>query len=227
MNRLRVIEALYRYPATSKSDLANRTGLSRSTISSLVEELGRAGVVRRGTIGPFTSPAVGRPAQLLSLVHDAGFAVGLDFGHQHIKVAVCNLAGTPLIEVSSSADVDTGPKESLDLAYHLIRTAMNDAGIARDRLLGVGMGLAAPIDSATGELHANGILPRWHGVMPAAEMEARVGVRVQLENDANVGALGEKVFGVARDIDDLIYILYSAGIGAGIILGGRLHRGAT
>ena len=87
------------------------------------------------------------------------------------------------------------------------------------------MGLAAPINRATGEIAAEGILPGWHGIRPAAEMQARLGVPVELENDANVGALGEKVFGAARGVDDLIYVRVSAGIGAGLILGGRPYRG--
>ncbi len=88
------------------------------------------------------------------------------------------------------------------------------------------MGLAAPINKATGKLEADGILPGWHGIRPAAEMEARLGVPVQLENDANVGALGEKVFGAGREVDDLVYARLSAGIGAGMILAGRPYHGS-
>ena len=100
-------------------------------------------------------------------------------------------------------------------------------GIGPDLLLGVGMGLAAPINRLTGELDAEGILPGWRGIRPAAEMQARLGVSVQLENDANVGALGEKIFGAARGVDELVYVLLSAGIGAGIILGGRPYQGVS
>jgi predicted NBD/HSP70 family sugar kinase len=87
------------------------------------------------------------------------------------------------------------------------------------------MGVAAPIDRRTGSLEADGILPGWHGVRPAVEMEARLGVPVELENDANAGALGERMFGAARGIDDLAYIRLSAGIGAGLILAGRPYHG--
>ena len=94
-------------------------------------------------------------------------------------------------------------------------------------MLGVGIGLAAPINKLTGELEADGILPGWQGIRPAAEMEERLGIPVQLENDANVGALGEKAFGVARGVDDLIYIRLSAGIGAGLILAGQPYQGVS
>jgi predicted NBD/HSP70 family sugar kinase/biotin operon repressor len=224
MNRLRMLEALYRHPSSSRSDLARRTGLSRATVSTLVEELVRAGLVEEQDAddGPRTT---GRPPVLLSLVPGAAFAVGLDFGHTHIRVALCDLSGEPVIDEWSPAEVDHAPIESLDLAHELVLSALSSARIAPERLLGVGMGLAAPIDKRTGELGADGILPGWHGIRPAAEMEARLGLPVVVENDANMGALGEKAFGAGRGVEDLIYIRLSAGIGAGLILSGQPYRG--
>lgn len=225
-NRLRVIETLYRHPATSRSDLARLTGLSRATISTLVDELGRAGVVTEQAEPDESRPRhTGRPPVLLSLAPGAAFAVGLDFGHEHIRVAVCDLSGQAVVDDWSPAEVDHAPTESLDLAQELVREALRTAGIERDRLLGVGMGLAAPINKLTGELEAGGILPGWHGIRAAAEMEERLGMPVLLENDANVGALGEALYGAARGVDHLIYIRLSAGIGAGLVLGGYPYHG--
>jgi predicted NBD/HSP70 family sugar kinase len=226
LNRLRVLDALYRQPGSSRTELASATGLSRATVSTLVEELVGAGLVEERA-APDDAPrrGSGRPPVLVSLVPGAGYAVGLDFGHQHIRVAVCDLAGEPLVDDWSPAEVDHAPIESLDLAQELVRQALRGADVDPDRLLGVGMGLAAPINSVTGELEADGILPGWHGIRPAAEMEARLGLPVQLQNDANVGALGERFFGVARGVDDLVYVRLSAGIGAGLILAGRPYQG--
>lgn len=226
LNRLRVIETLYRHPATSRAEIMRHTGLARQTVSTVVEELVGAGLVDERAADDDRRRSTGRPPTLLSLVPGAGFAVGLDFGHQHIRVAVCDLSGEPVVDDWSPAEVDHAPTQSLDLADELVRTALTTAGIDRDQLIGVGMGLAAPINKTTGELEANGILPGWHGIRPAAEMEARLGVPVQLENDANVGALGEKVFGAGRDVDDLVYVRLSAGIGAGMILSGRPYHGS-
>jgi DNA-binding transcriptional ArsR family regulator len=176
-NRLRVIETLYRRPATSRSDLARLTGLSRATISTLVDELGRAGLVSERAEADGSRPRnTGRPPVLLSLAPTAAFAVGLDFGHAHIRVAVCDLAGEAVVDDWSPAEVDHAPTESLDLAQELVREALRTAGIERDRLLGVGMGLASPINKVTGGLEPGGILPGWHGIRPAAEMEARLGI---------------------------------------------------
>jgi predicted NBD/HSP70 family sugar kinase len=226
-NRLRVIETLYNQPGTSRAELARTTGLSRATVSMLVEELEEANIVEEHDAGEDIRPRnTGRPPIPLSLVPSAAFAVGLDVGRQHIRVAVCDLSGRPVLDEWSPAEVDHAPMESLDLAYDLVRSALDATGVEPDRLLGVGMGLAAPINTVTGELEAYGILPGWDGIRPAAEMEQRLGVSVQLDNDANLGALGEKVFGVARGVDDLIYVRLSAGVGAGLVLNGRPYHGA-
>jgi predicted NBD/HSP70 family sugar kinase len=230
MSRLRIIEALYRRPLSSRTDLARHTQLSRATVSTLVEELVRAGLVQEGAgSGPASTGAeggVGRPPVLLSLVSGAAFALGLDFGHQHIRVALCDLSGEPVVDDFSAAEVDDAPSESLDLAQRLVHEALDSAGVAPDQLLGVGMGLAAPINKASGNLEADGILPGWDGIRPAAEMETRLGVPVALDNDANLGALGEKAFGAARGVDDLVYIRLSAGIGAGLIIDGQPYHGS-
>jgi predicted NBD/HSP70 family sugar kinase len=226
MNRLRIIEALYHHRSMSRTELARRTGLSRATVSSLVDEVGRAGVVEEHASAPEPRARVtGRPPLLLSLAPGAAFAVGLDFGHQHIRAAACDLSGEVVAEDWSAAQVDHSPVQSLDLAQELVSRTLRAGGITRDRILGVGMGLAAPVNAATGDLLADGILPGWHGIQPAVEMEARLGLPVQLENDANAGALGEKVFGAGRGAAEMIYVRLSAGIGAGLILDGRPYRG--
>ena len=149
VGRLRVIEALYRFPATGRADLARITGLSRATVSSLIDELIRADMVSEAEETDVRPTAAGRPPVLLSLVQSAAFAIGLDFGHDHVRVAVCDLSGSPVVDEFSAAEVDYGPSESFDLAKALVSRALCRAGIAQDRLLGVGMGLAAPINSVT------------------------------------------------------------------------------
>ena len=135
--------------------------------------------------------------------------------------------GRPWSTIGRRPNVDHKPVSSLDLGAELVEKALDSAGISRDRLLGVGMGLAVPIDSSTGELQADGILPGWRGIWPAAEMSERLGVDVQVENDANAGALGEKVFGAGRGTDDMIYLRLSDGVGGALILGGRLYGGGS
>src|SRR3954451_5894944 len=108
LNRLRVIESIYRHPACSRADIPRSTGLSRGTVSPVAEELGRPDLIReqeppddmqrpRGT---------GRPPTLLSLVPGAAFAIGIDIGHQHVRVTICDLAGEPIADEWTRAQVD-------------------------------------------------------------------------------------------------------------------------
>jgi predicted NBD/HSP70 family sugar kinase len=228
LNRLRVIEAIYRHPGCSRTDIARRTGLSRGTVASVAEELPRAELIREREAPEqqHRPRGTGRPPTLISLVPGAAFAIGIDIGHQHVRVIICDLAGEPVAEQWSRAQVDDAPSATLDLAHELTQQAVRDAAVSPQRLLGAGIGLAAPIDQSTGKVKADGILPGWHGIAPAAEMQQRLGVSVQLGNDADVGALGEKVFGAGRGVTDLTYIRLSAGVGAGLILAGQPYRGA-
>ncbi len=228
LNRLRVMQALLRNPGSSRNDVARLTGLSRPTVSTLVDELESAGIVHQHAERDDERPRpTGRPPMYVSLAPGAAFAVGLDFGHTHIRAGVCDLSGAPLADAFSPAEVDHAPDASLDLARELVQDALREAKVKREHVIGVGMGLAAPIDSATRTVYAEGILPSWGGISPADEMESRLGLPVQIENDANVGALGEHMFGAGRGVDDMVYVRLSSGIGLGLILGGHPYRGKS
>src|SRR5262245_47538573 len=129
LNRLKVIEALYRQPASSRTEVADYTALSRPTVSMLIEELERAGIVRQHDADDSRPRGTGRPPVLMSLVPRAAFAVGLDMGHEHVRAAVCDLSGEILADDFSAAEVDHAPTESLDLARELVFGVLNDAGV--------------------------------------------------------------------------------------------------
>jgi predicted NBD/HSP70 family sugar kinase len=227
MNRLKVIDALYGRPGSSRTEVAEYTGLSRPTVAMLLEELERAGIVRQHEADGSRPRATGRPPVLISLDPRAACAVGLEVGHEHVRAAVCDLAGEILADDYSAAEVDHAPTGSLDLARELVHGVLRAADVSADHVIGVGMALAAPVDRESGIVLAEGVLPSWRGVQPAAEMQARLGLPVQLENDANLGALGEHVFGAGHGVDDMLYVRLSAGIGVGLILGGAPYRGRT
>jgi predicted NBD/HSP70 family sugar kinase len=223
-NRLRVIEALYRHPGASRTTIAEVTGLSRPTVSTFLEELEAAGIVEEHEdLAPRQS---GRPPVLMALVAQAAFAVGVDMGHDHVTVAVCDLAGNVRSDAHEEIDVDHEPRQSMELAQQLVTRTIEQAGVPREHVLGVGMALAAPIDSLSGRVYAEGILPSWGGVEPIAEMTERLALPVRLENDANLGALGEHTFGAGRGVQELAYVRLSAGIGLGLVLHGRPYGGA-
>lgn len=228
LNRQRVVDALRERGTASRAEIARVTGLSRSTVSSIVGDLMEAGLVSEqdDATGVAHGDQGGRPPVPLSLNKSAGVALGVDFGHTHLRVAVADLSHEVLAEAGRELDVDHSAEEGLDAAGKMVGDVLKEAGVDRDRVIGVGMGLPGPINSATGTVGSSAILPGWVGVDAAQEMTRRLGLAVQVENDANLGALGEFVWGAGRGHSELVYIKLSSGVGAGLLLSGRLYRGA-
>jgi predicted NBD/HSP70 family sugar kinase len=228
LNRLRVIRALRDEGQISRAEIARRTGLSRSTVSSLVADLQADGlVVERPEPGSAYGVQGGRPPILLSFDASAGAAVGIDFGHSHLRVAVSDLASTILAERKMPMDTDHDAYEGLDIAAELVTETLADAGVPRSAVIGAGMGLPGPIERNEGTVGSSAILPGWIGMTAATEMRSRLEIPVMVDNDANLGALAEAAFGAGREAGDLIYVKVSSGIGAGLILNGRLYRGSA
>jgi len=226
---LRVLQVLLASATTSRPELVRLTGLSRATVSVLVADLIAAGLVVEENGGSGTAEpenrSMGRPALPLALSRSVAYAIGADIGHAHVRVALCDVHGTPLWETVEAKEVDRAPHETLDLAADLVRRAMTEYGVPRERVLGLGAGIAAPVD-AVGALSAEGIMPGWTGIRPGPELERRTGLPTEITNDANAGALAEHMYGAGRDSADMVYIRLSAGIGAGVISAGRLQLGA-
>jgi predicted NBD/HSP70 family sugar kinase len=227
LNRLRVIHALRDQGLISRAEIARRTGLSRSTVSSLVTELQADGlVVERSEPASAYGEHGGRPPTLLSFDASAGVAVGIDFDHHHLRVALSDLSSTILAERELPLDTDHLAHEGLDAATELVSQVIAEAGVDRGRIVGAGMCLPGPIHRPTGVVGSTAILPGWVGVTAAEEMRTRLDLPIIVDNDANLAALAEAAFGAGRDAKDLVYLMISSGIGAGLVLNGRLYRGA-
>lgn len=226
-NRARVVQALKRSGQASRADLTRATGLSRTTVSSLVNELLETGLVTERIGAPVPGPGSGggRPPVLLALDRSAGAAVGLDFGHSHIRVAVADLAHTVLAEQEVEFDVDGRAEEALDRACGLINDLIEQSGVPRRAIVGVGVAVSGPIRLGSQMLGSPTILPGWSGISLADVLHDRLEMDVLLENDANLGALAELSFGAARGEEFVAYIRAYSGIGAGLIADGRLFRG--
>lgn len=227
--RYRVLQALHDHGPCRRADLARLTSLSRSTISSLVTELVSRGVVQEN---PGASPvnglrSMGRPAALVSIAPEAGYAVGVDIGHEHVRVAVCDLRGAPLTDSMNRRKVDRASHGTLDLAAQMLGQELAKRNIPRSAVIGVGLGIAAPVHAETGLVEAAGIMPGWREINPADELQTRTGLHVRVIHGADAGALAERTYGAARGVDNLIYVRLAAGIGAGIIAGGRPLPGSA
>lgn len=226
INRSRVVDALRRSGSASRSELVRLTGLSRTTVASLLADLVDRGLVVEDA-GDAPRGSRGRPAALLRLDLAAGAVLGIDFGHTHLRVAVADLSATVLAERSERLDVDAAAARALDVSVRLVAEVLDEAEVAREQVIAVGVGFPGPIDWPSGRVGSSAILPGWEGVTPARELERRLGFPVEVDNDANVGALGEYRLGAGRNAAALVYLKISSGIGAGLVLGGHVYHGAT
>ena len=225
-NRQRVVEILRTQGQVSQADIARATGLSRTTVSTLVMELKDAGLIvdveprllrRRG----------GRPGVQLALQDPGRVVAGIDFGHSHVGVAVADLGHNLLAERRNELDVNRQAVQALDCAAQMFAEVLDRAGVDRKKVIGAGIGIPGPVDRAHGTAGSATILPGWVGLRIASEMQARLGVPVEIENDANLGALAELTWGAGRDCPNFAYLKAATGIGAGIVIDGHLLRGAT
>jgi glucokinase-like ROK family protein len=204
----------------TQAEIARGTGLSAATVSNIVRELKDG-----GTVEVTPTSAGGRRARSVSLSGDAGIVVGVDFGHTHLRVAVGNLAHQVLAEESEPIDVDASAAEGFDRAELLVQRLIENTDVSWQKVIGVGLGVPGPIDAATGALGSTTILPGWTGTNPREEVQRRLGVPVHVDNDANLGALGEQVWGNGRGERDLAYIKVAGGVGAGLVISGQIYRG--
>jgi predicted NBD/HSP70 family sugar kinase len=222
-----VVDALRELGVASRADIARHTGLSRSTVSSLVAGLQDEGlIVDRDPSPEGTASTGGRPPSLIALGRSAGVALGIDFGKRHLAVAASDLSHTILAEVRREMVDDYDAHRGLDEAAGLVDQVLEEAGVQRDTVLGVGLGVPGPIHLPTGTVGSSAILPGWGGARVAEEMGERVGLPVHVDNDANLGALAELHWGAGRGCSSLTYIKIATGIGAGLVVGRRLFRGA-
>lgn len=211
----------YRAPV-SRAELAAQTGLNRSTISSIIRGLLDDGLVQETTL---QSDRVGRPGMLLELNPGGGFAVGIEMGVDFISIIATDFVVNVFWRQRISLEPAGGQIAFLERAFAMTQEAL-DAGRARGlRPLGIGVGVPGLVDVRRGVLL---IAPHlgWNNIPIRLMWTQRFNLPVFVENDANAAALGEYYFGVARGVNDFVYLGTGVGLGGGIMIGGKLFRGS-
>ena len=218
-NQRRVIDVLrggVDAPVT-QADLARVTGLASGTISNIVRELTAAGLIE-------TEPGSGRRGTVVRLSRTAGLVAGIDVGHSHLSIAVADLSAQVLVEKRRRLAHDHRYEDGLDLAGLMLDEALAEAGHSWADVRTVGLGIPAPISDDV--VRSSAILPGWVGINAEGVSEERFERPVHIDNDANLGALAEHRIGAARGQDQVVYVKVSSGVGAGLIVDGKILHGA-
>lgn len=206
----------------TRAELATLTGLARSTIALRVDSLMQLGLIR--PVGEATSTG-GRPSSRFALNPGARAVLGVDVGASHAKLAIADLAGTILAQRGEPLPVADGPEAVLswvvDAGHDLL------AGLGRDTadLISIGIGLPGPVEFKTGRPINPPIMPGWDRFDVPGWVQQHWPVPVLVDNDVNISAIGELAT-AWPDVEHLMFVKVATGIGAGVVSGGRLQRGA-
>ncbi len=155
----------------------------------------------------------------------AGYVVGVDLGGTKIYTVLATVEGTVAAEVEVPTGAGQGYEAVLDRIAKTVAKVSEQAGVSPETVSAVGVGAPGPLDPDTGVVHQAPNLG-WKGVPLRVDLEARLALPVRIENDANLGALGEYTFGAGRGCAELVYVTVSTGIGGGLILRGEIYGGA-
>lgn len=220
-----IMHQLRKSAPVSRAALAQMTGLNKTTVSSLVQELIERKYVRE--VG-FESPGrgAGRLAMLLTLDPEAGFIVSAEIGVDFISVLCTNFAPEVIWRRQEPIDPNVSQDVILEHFMALLSQAVERGSQAASRLLGLAVGAPGLVDLQSGALLFAPNLG-WEDVPLRAMLQQQFNCPVFVENEASIAALGEHYFGAAQGCEEVLYLSAGVGVGGGIIHEGQIYRGIS
>jgi predicted NBD/HSP70 family sugar kinase len=218
-----IVQAITTYGPISRASVAKMTGYSKQTVSEVVGSLEQDGWVQ--TVGR-TEGSVGRRAVVYEIVPDAALVASIDLGGTKVRVALCNLAGAVVVESTEPTTQEGGQAVVDQIATIIVNTARKN-NIASEKVRVAVVGVPGVLDTKTGNIK---FAPNIQGIDKIdfiGSLQERLGIEVLVENDVNLAALGEHWMTRQGERDDLVFLSIGTGIGAGLVIGGQLVRGAT
>lgn len=161
------------------------------------------------------------------LNESSAYSLGIDIGGTKISTAVVNIKGEIITKTRIPTNAEKGVSEMVKRVVNAAEKTLQSSNLEKNKICGVGIGVPGPVDYEKGVLIFAPNLSGWRNVPFKKMIQQRINLPVYLENDANAAALGEKLFGSGRDVNNLVYITISTGIGAGVIINGKLYQGST
>ena len=218
-----VLRLNWREHQISRAEISRQLNLSRSTVTEIIKELLPTGLVAEVGNGESSG---GRKPILLQFQDDAKVILGIDIGATHVSVAMTNLRGKLLLWKEKEYPVREDPEGTYKVIDQLCNECFSSVKHGYEMLLSIGVAVPSPVDPIRPEYLSETIIPSWHGKSGLERLREKYHVPVYLDNDANLGALAEHWWGAGKNVNDLIFIKISSGVGAGYIFGGKLYRGS-
>jgi glucokinase-like ROK family protein len=208
----------------SRADIARRMDLSRAAVTGIINDLIDRGLVREASNVPSVS---GRRPVMLEINPALGYVLGIDLGATHLEIVVADFSGRIVADRRSEIQIQEGPQQCLGLIIDEAVALLDAAGLSMGQISAAGVGVPGPIISEAGMVRMPPLMPGWDKFPIRSHLESHWGIPVSLNNDAELGALGEWAFGAGRGEHNLAYIKVGTGVGAGLILDGRIYRGTS
>lgn len=216
-----ILRQIHNQSPLSRTQLANLTNLNKSTVSNLIDELIERGLVNE--TGQEES-LIGRPTALLQINPGAGGIIGVEFGVDFVAVILTDFIGATLWRQHQAADPTEAQDATIDQTLNIVDEAIALAKSNGLRLLGLGISTPGTVDTQEGLLISAPNL-HWRNVPLGKIFSNHTSLPIYIDNDANAAALGEHLFGVARQVNSFICIYAGVGVGGGLFLNGELYRG--
>lgn len=208
---------------STRRELLELTGLSRSTLTQRLSQLYAAGYLRSEG---HRANNIGRPSGILTFDETGKRILAADLGATHARMALTDAAGSEIAETTMELPIDTGPHKVLGVVRRTFREMLDQAACDLKDVCGIGVGLPGPVDFETGRVRNPPIMPGWHDYPIQQNLADAFGTPVFVDNDANLMGLGEQRLRYP-DVESLLFVKVGTGIGAGIILRGEPERGFT
>lgn len=225
MNKRVILDMIRFTPGgISRAELARQMYLTRSAISTIIDDLKGMGLVDEIETGPTTG---GRRPILLAINPRFGYVVGIDMGATHLCLVVTDFSAHVLEEIEHPFSVADGPQSCLTQINHYLIDLLSRIDLNISQISAIGMDVPGPVVAEAGVVSSPPIMPGWDGYPIRTHLEELWQVPVSIGNDAELGALGEWAYGAGRGESNLAYIKVGTGVGAGLLLDGRIYRGTT
>ncbi|OZM83765.1 ROK family transcriptional regulator [Pseudonocardia sp. MH-G8] len=222
-NQAVILDVVRRSPGVSRADLQRTSGLSSQTISNITRRLIDDRLILESAPG---AGARGRPSIPLAVNRDGAFSVGVHIDPARLTIVLLDLAGEVRLQQQLRTPQATHPPEVTALIADRVAALMSEAGVDRDRVLGLGIAAPGPLDVRAGVVLDPPQLPNWRGVQLRSDLHEATGLPVLLDKDVTAAATAElrSSEGAATDF---VFLYLGSGVGASVVVENQVLRGTT
>jgi len=223
LNARTVLDMIRARGPVSRAEIARAAGISKPTVSLALRMLLEAGLVREAQAGDADGPTYG--AIFFEIEPDAAAALGVDIGGRYLRIALADVTGR--IRAREDVQSTEGSADTvLALIPEIATRLMERAGVDARRLAVATVGVPGVVEPASGTVTLAENVPGLEGADVASRLQRKLGVPVEVVNDVNLAAIGERDSGVGRGVGNFVFVSVGTGLGAGVVIGGELRPGS-